>query len=68
MSMSSIIYSSIPDLAYKIKLGLSEEELKELIQEIFRGDIQKFSEYRDSIAYGTYAPVSKVCSTCGRPL
>lgn len=67
--MAVIVYSSIPDLARKLKLELSEEEFKRLISELIKNNTADFQEYRqDSIPYGTYAPVVKVCSACGRPL
>ena len=67
--MSVIVYSSIPELAHKIRAELSEDEFKLLIKLLIRNNIAEFSEYRqDSTASGTYAPVSKVCLACGRPM
>lgn len=67
--MSVIVYSSIHELARKLKSELSEEEFKQLIRALIRNNTAEFQEYRrDSVAYGTYAPTIKVCSVCGRPL
>lgn len=67
--MAFIIYSSIDDLADRLKSELSEDEFKQLIRELIRNNTAEFQEYRkDSVAYGTYAPIVKVCSVCGRPI
>jgi hypothetical protein len=67
--MAVIVYSSISVLAKKLKSDLSEAEFKQLIRQLIRNNTAEFQEYkRDSIAHGTYAPVVKVCSACGRPV
>lgn len=67
--MAVIVYSSIPELAHKIKSELSEYEFKQLIKQLVENNTAQFSEYRqDTTASGTYAPISKVCLACGRPM
>lgn len=67
--MAVIVYSSISDLARSLKSDLSEEEFKQLIKYLIRNNTAEFQESkRDSIASGTYAPIVKVCSVCGRPV
>lgn len=67
--MAVIVYNSVPQLARKIRLELSKDERRQLVRELIKDDLAEFSEYRqDATASGTYAPVSKVCSACGRPI
>jgi hypothetical protein len=66
--MTFIVYSSIPELAHRLKSELSEEEFQQLIRVLISNNTAEFQEYRrDSVAAGNYAPIVKVCLACGRP-
>lgn len=67
--MAVIVYHSVPELARKIRLELSKDERRQLVRKLIKDDLSEFSEYqRDSIAYGNYAPISRICPTCKRPI
>lgn len=66
--MNQETYKSIQKLARKIKRELSDEEILLLIRILSEKDLARFSEHKDSTAYGNYAHVTKVCIACGRPI
>jgi len=67
--MAVIKYYFISELAIKLKSQLSEEEFRQLIEELINNNIAEFQEYRkDSLATGNYARITTICRVCGRPI
>jgi hypothetical protein len=66
--VATITYYTVSGLARKIESQLSESEIKQLIRELVKNHPAEFQERTDTVALGRYAPVTKVCIACNRPL
>lgn len=63
--MSSIHYLSIPQLAIQLRSKLTDDQFKELIDELVKNNIAEFQEYRrDDISKGHYSVASRTCPRC----